>query len=85
MKLQRLVLCVLCLAQLLSAGYSPTKTEINLGPISFDNYFSVNSGQIPSCPSTYTIQQCIAYFFNNNPSISPYSANNLSRLPRPIR
>ncbi len=60
----------------IASAYSPTATEINLGPFPIDNYYSTNNGVLPSCPSTYTIQQCVTYFFNSNPSVQPYSPNN---------
>jgi hypothetical protein len=75
MKIRLLLLLAFCPA-ICSAGYSPTKTEINLGPISIDNYFATNGGQIPSCPSNFTVQQCIIYLFNSNPSVFPYTPNN---------
>ncbi len=59
-----------------ASAYSPTATEINLGPFPIDNYYATNNGILPSCPSTYTIQQCVAYFFNSNSSVQPYSPNN---------
>lgn len=63
-------------AQLTWAGYSPTKTEVNLGPVPIDLYFSTNGSTLPNCPSTYTIRQCIKLFFNNNSGSSPYSSDN---------
>lgn len=61
------------------AGYSPTATEINLGQFPVDDYFSTNGSMLPSCNPSYTIQQCVKYFFNNNSSSQPYTPNNYVR------
>lgn len=53
-------------------GDGPTVTEINISWLPIDQYAS-NSPQnttIPSCPSDYTVRQCLAYLFGNNPKSS---------------
>jgi hypothetical protein len=63
-----------CLFQ--AVGYAVTTTEVNIAGVPIDNYFSTNVGQLPSCSSNWTVQQCVRYFFNNNPNTSPYTADN---------
>jgi hypothetical protein len=58
------------------SGHTATTTEVNIAGVPIDNYFSANGGQLPSCNSSWTVQQCIKYFFNNNPNSSPYTPNN---------
>jgi hypothetical protein len=56
-----------------------TTTEVNLGPMPIDLYPNATNGTaFPSCPSSaWTIKQCIAYAFNNNPGNGlPYTPNN---------
>jgi hypothetical protein len=63
----------------LGGGYAPTVTEINISWFPIDQYASSSpqNGTIPSCPSSYTVRQCLAYFFNNNPNNGwPYNSNN---------
>src|SRR5438067_2140052 len=66
---------------LLAAGYSPTVTEVNIGPVPLDLYTSsaTNSSlgyPLPNCPAFYTIRNCYRLFFNNDPSSGPYSSDN---------
>jgi hypothetical protein len=59
------------------AGIAPSKTEINLGPVPIDRYFTANSdGIVPTCPSTYTVRECYKSFFNNNSAERPYRVDN---------
>jgi hypothetical protein len=65
----------------LLAGYSPTITEINLGPVPLDVYMSSSTNGtlgtlLPTCPTSYTIRNCYKLFFNNNSGISPYTSGN---------
>lgn len=84
---QRLSLPVIMIAVFMSsahflyAGYSPTVTEVNLGPVPLDLYSSAATNSslgypLPNCPGTYTIHDCYKYFFNNNSGTSPYTPNN---------
>jgi hypothetical protein len=57
----------------LRAGYYPTVTEVNLGPVPLDLYSSASSNAslgypLPNCPGAYTIHDCYKYFFQTSPN-----------------
>jgi hypothetical protein len=65
------------------AGISPSSLEVNLASFPVDSYpttptggGATNNGIFPSCPSNYTIRDCIRYFFNNNPAYGAVSPSN---------
>ncbi len=77
------VILAICLGSLqnLVAGYSPTRTEINLAWVPIDLYSSSSTNgslgsPLPSCPSSYTIRNCYKLMFNNNSSTTPYTSGN---------
>ncbi len=69
--MRQLALLCACLS-LGMASYAATTTEVNIAGVPIDNYFGANGGQLPSCNSGWTVQQCVEYFFNNNPNKAPY-------------
>lgn len=72
------ILGILSASFVSGAGISPTKLEINLGPMPLDRYMdSTPQGSlIPACSSSWTVRNCIKNMFNNNPGSPPYTANN---------
>lgn len=71
--MKKLVLGVLIALRpaLVFAGYAPTTTEVNLGPIPVDYYTSsATNGNsfFWNCPSGYTVRQCVQYFVQTGPN-----------------
>lgn len=58
-------------------GYTlhPASVELNIGGMPLDKYLQPNDKDNPpsgaaimaSCPASYTVRQCIAKYFNNDP------------------
>jgi hypothetical protein len=55
---------------------APSLLEVNIGPLPVDKYNEVLPGQA-ACPNpSWTVKQCIANMFRNNPNATPYSPLN---------
>ena len=55
---------------------APSSLEVNIGPLPIDKYNQVLAGQA-ACPNpSWTVKQCIANMFRNDPNSAPYSSLN---------
>jgi hypothetical protein len=60
------------------AGIEPSGLEVNLGGFPVNGYPSeANNGFFPTCPTSYTpVQQCVTWFFSNNPAYGTVNPEN---------